>query len=58
MRIFMGQKETVYCPKDNGLAVDTLKIDGKGKILVIDSGGNENDAFLGLKKGKAPLTSL
>lgn len=46
-RIFMGRAETVYCPKDNSLAVDTLKTDGKGKILVIDGGGNENYAFLG-----------
>ncbi len=46
-RIFSGRAETAYCPNDNSKAVDLLKTDGKGKILVIDGGGTQDFAFLG-----------
>lgn len=45
--LFMGQAVTVSCPLDNSLAVDLLKTDGSGRILVIDGGATRDYAFLG-----------
>ena len=44
---FAGQAVTVACPMDNSMAVEAIKDDGAGKILVIDAGQNMNYAFLG-----------
>ncbi len=44
---FSGQAVTVACPMDNSMAVEAIKDDGVGKILVIDAGNNPHYAFLG-----------
>lgn len=44
---FSGQAVTVACPMDNSMAVEAIKEDGQGKVLVIDAGNNMNYAFLG-----------
>jgi len=44
---FSGQAVTVACPMDNSMAVEAIKDEGKGKVLVIDAGNNPHYAFLG-----------
>ena len=46
-RQFSGQAVTVACPMDNSMAVEAIKDDGQGKVLVIDAGNNPHYAFLG-----------
>ena len=55
--IFMGQAVTVYCPNDNSLAVELLKTDGAGKILVIDGGATQQVAFLGDQMAEQALNN-
>lgn len=44
---FGGQAVTVTCPEDNSYAVEALKNDGKGKVLVIDGFASKKHAFIG-----------
>ncbi|MDU0355046.1 putative 4-hydroxy-4-methyl-2-oxoglutarate aldolase [Paraglaciecola aquimarina] len=44
---FYGQAVTVTCPEDNSKAVEALKTDGTGKILVINGFASKKYAFVG-----------
>lgn len=44
---FIGQAVTVTCPDDNSFAVEALKQDGTGKVLVIDGNASKQFAFIG-----------
>lgn len=47
VKAFCGQAVTVACPMDNSMAVEAIKDNGEGKVLIIDAGQNKNFAFLG-----------
>lgn len=44
---FFGQAVTVTCPDDNSKAVEALKENGEGKVLVIDGFASHRFAFIG-----------
>lgn len=44
---FSGQAITVSCPLDNSAAVEALKQNGQGKVLIINGFASKQFAFLG-----------
>lgn len=44
---FYGPCKTLKCHNDNQLVRETLKSDGKGRVLVIDGGGSTYSALVG-----------
>lgn len=52
---FAGRIVTVRCMEDNGLVKKLLNSPGKGKVLVVDAGGNLHTAMVGDQIAKAAL---
>lgn len=46
---FAGKVVTIKCFENLGLITDMVKIDGTGKVLVIDGGGSTRRALINLK---------
>jgi regulator of ribonuclease activity A len=44
---FCGEIVTIKCFEDNSLVKETLRSDGRGKVLVVDGGGSLRCALLG-----------